>query len=88
MKKFILLMCLVLLAAYQIEAVCDDDYDKICGQRSMGTFPYDCDKSCTKFIICFNMNDKPKGLLKLCPSGQYYDSSHRICTDHKPDYCS
>ncbi|XP_065361921.1 mucin-2-like [Calliphora vicina] len=42
--------CVVLLATYQIQADCDEDFNKLCGMRMQGTIPYECDNSCSKFI--------------------------------------
>ncbi|KAM7357123.1 uncharacterized protein ACRADG_002616 [Cochliomyia hominivorax] len=88
MQKITLFVCLVLLAAVQIRADCNDDFDKLCSQRTQGTIPFDCDKSCTKFIICYIINDQHKGILKNCPKGQYFDKSHKVCSIKKPANCN
>ncbi|XP_061402480.1 chitin-binding domain protein cbd-1-like [Musca vetustissima] len=62
------------------------DPKQICQDAgASGSYIYDAD--CTKFVMCYILNGILDGILKSCPSGQYYHDDTKLCINVKPERC-
>ncbi|XP_073839317.1 uncharacterized protein [Musca autumnalis] len=48
---------------------------------------YKTDDDCTKFVMCFILNGTLDGLIKSCPSGQYFHDDLKLCMNVLPERC-
>ncbi|XP_037824859.1 mucin-2-like [Lucilia sericata] len=51
-----------------------------------GSF-YAGDPKCTTFVLCYEMSKTIHGMIKKCPSNQYFPPGADKCSSHKPDIC-
>ncbi|XP_058987294.1 mucin-2-like [Musca domestica] len=64
------------------------DPNEICADAgTTGSYKTDDDVTCTKYVLCYLMSGKISGLIKSCPSGEYFHPVNRICSAEKPEGC-